>query len=1259
MRFRADGPIIPDTLLEQCDQGRVVFLCGAGVSMRSGLPSFIELTQHVIEQFDPDKGSPVTKSFKLSEDGKLDPSSETLDTIFGLLYHEYGQEDVHEIVAEHLHKLTPCRQSRAHDIVARISSDSKGRPQIVTTNFDRLFDRHPKVKNKFLPPAFPDIALDMPIRGVTYMHGRLKKPGKRRHRYILSNSDFGQAYLSEGWATKFVKALLEKYTVVLLGYQAKDPPVRYLLQGLNLGRGDSINLYAFDEGSHKEVEDNWRGLGVTTIAYKHSMKHQVLWDTLESWADRADQPGAWREKVLGLARLGPRALSSHERGQVTHLVRTTSGARLFAKSEPSPTPEWLCVFDASCRMTRPVYDPESLEAFEPTTAYGLDDDPSHLLEIKQQKSLDQDHLSGWRKEKTSPAKFRSSAKHHREDWPNISPRLLHLMDWSMKHLNNPCTAWWIARQDELHPNYMYAIAQKLSSISNIHPKARDVWDLIHKAMTNKHNSGWDHFANKIENAAWTENTLRAFEDATKPMFTRVHPRELKELMPPPESWNDIDIQDILRREVKLPTFRGREPEIPDKYLVRVFDIAERHLIQAAELRCSIGTHTIRTPIYYSGRDDASYFEWFLILTSRMLKKKPTELKQRVLRWSEKDQFFFRKLKLIVLNRAAMKSVLFDADEIANILLKFDRDDLYDFDVRRELLPLLVHLGANISARKRNTIVGRLLEGPMKLEHWTGPEYPDLQCSAAAVYVKWLELNGLRLTRTQLTHLTKLISNTPNFTNRSVSNLVALRRHNKKRQQLDSDPKSLADVPVNEIAERATAGGKLAYRLRRTNKPFQELVTSNLRKALLALLYAARRGNYEQNLWGTLIENWPEGVNPRTRQVFMRRIVDLPLDTLHAVSRPLSLWINKEFSTLYSANPESAWAFFDAVVTGFLTYRPSTHGSPIPNRSNGRRSRLMASVMGRRASKKPIETMIGGWCEALESLNLPQGDGIPDDFRIRLERLLSYPGTCSDDTTSAISQHVHQLHKLDPTWVIKRVIPWFDLKHQSANPAWHGYLHGKESPPPEVRKKIIPSLPNIFSHIYEWRWDRETITLATEMVVKLTVFRQNKSDGLTQKEARHCIREMNEFAHLSAIACLRDIGKSKGNGWNNYVVPFIRNIWPRERSYKVERLVPAWLDLLHESGDDFPHVLEGVLRFLVPMEHNDYELEPFIQRDESGESLTTEHPKSVLDMLDTIVPHDPEFLPVELELILETVKSTSPNLEKDSKFNRLINLVEQQ
>jgi hypothetical protein len=74
----------------------------------------------------------------------------------------------------------------------------------------------------------------MSITVLTYLHGRLTQTQKSHYGYILSSSDFGCAYLAERWATKFVKSLIQHYSVVSVGYSAEDLSVHYLLQGLKI-----------------------------------------------------------------------------------------------------------------------------------------------------------------------------------------------------------------------------------------------------------------------------------------------------------------------------------------------------------------------------------------------------------------------------------------------------------------------------------------------------------------------------------------------------------------------------------------------------------------------------------------------------------------------------------------------------------------------------------------------------------------------------------------------------------------------------------------------------------------------------------------------------------------------------------------------------------------------------------------------------------------------------------------------------------------
>lgn len=97
MRFHLDGPSIPDILLQRCDAGRVVFLCGAGVSKPSEMPDFVGLTRYVIEFFDPPADSEIMAAFR---PWLNNPSAANvpLDQIFNLLHQEYGKDAVNALV---------------------------------------------------------------------------------------------------------------------------------------------------------------------------------------------------------------------------------------------------------------------------------------------------------------------------------------------------------------------------------------------------------------------------------------------------------------------------------------------------------------------------------------------------------------------------------------------------------------------------------------------------------------------------------------------------------------------------------------------------------------------------------------------------------------------------------------------------------------------------------------------------------------------------------------------------------------------------------------------------------------------------------------------------------------------------------------------------------------------------------------------------------------------------------------------------------
>ena len=97
MKGWTNGPNIPDELLEQRDLGKVVFFCGAGVSMPAGLPNFTELIRRVIRTLGTEEKAPSRTLFERREE------TPSLDRVFNLLQQEYSRGEIDSAVTSGIH----------------------------------------------------------------------------------------------------------------------------------------------------------------------------------------------------------------------------------------------------------------------------------------------------------------------------------------------------------------------------------------------------------------------------------------------------------------------------------------------------------------------------------------------------------------------------------------------------------------------------------------------------------------------------------------------------------------------------------------------------------------------------------------------------------------------------------------------------------------------------------------------------------------------------------------------------------------------------------------------------------------------------------------------------------------------------------------------------------------------------------------------------------------------------------------------------
>lgn len=128
---------------------------------------------------------------------------------------------------------------------------------------------------------------------------------------MLTDSDFGRAYLTEGWARQFLMDVFRQYTVLFVGYSHNDVVMNYLARALP---ADSVaGRFALTE-----EDGSWEILDITPIRFTKGSGEdpfRELYDGVQRLAER-NMRGAldWQSRLaeLGMVRhrgLEPRTIN--------------------------------------------------------------------------------------------------------------------------------------------------------------------------------------------------------------------------------------------------------------------------------------------------------------------------------------------------------------------------------------------------------------------------------------------------------------------------------------------------------------------------------------------------------------------------------------------------------------------------------------------------------------------------------------------------------------------------------------------------------------------------------------------------------------------------------------------------------------------------------------------------------------------------------------------------------------------------------------
>jgi hypothetical protein len=304
---------IPERLLLAHARGEVLFIAGAGVSNPAGLPDFRDLVLGVYARLDsPMHGilSDVPRSacnqWSVDLSGLTNQQAAEVkrfiagdyDVVLGMLERRMddqldGMSQVRRTIRDELYG-PGLRPAPIHRALMHLA-DRGGVVTIFTTNFDLLFEsavrRASPAVQTYTLGGIPRPGRSDDFAGVLHIHGALDRNPARTSDLIVSDQDFGEFYLRRRVVPDLIYDAARLFNLVLVGYSANDPPMRYLLNAVAADGtrfGDLKERFTFYGTSAPDVVglEDWKGRGITPIHYDAPNRdHSVLTRTLERWAD--------------------------------------------------------------------------------------------------------------------------------------------------------------------------------------------------------------------------------------------------------------------------------------------------------------------------------------------------------------------------------------------------------------------------------------------------------------------------------------------------------------------------------------------------------------------------------------------------------------------------------------------------------------------------------------------------------------------------------------------------------------------------------------------------------------------------------------------------------------------------------------------------------------------------------------------------------------------------------------------------------------
>lgn len=1211
MRFLPNGPEIPKDLIAAQEKGQTIFVCGAGVSMTVGVPGFKGLVQDVYDRLREDWSLHHAESEVMRVGGRL---AGQFDRVLRSLERRLAANNVSRASGMRARVRSAVRQALAppdnvdfsnHYALLKLSRDTEGRIRLITTNFETLFERAWFQKHGTSIASYAGAAMPQPkvagCEGVLHLHGRLADSWNglelTETDFVLTSAEFGEAYLRSGWASRYVYDLARAYTVVLVGYGADDPPMRYLLEVLEADRErypDLQKVYAFascKDGDEELEAALWRAKGVEPILYRTiDHDHRLLYDSLQEWCRYAGDPSAWRRNKLTTFFQQPHSTVSDSSWDDC-LELLSHGDVSQQLGHILPAADWLPLL-----VARRVFAGENSPA---------------------------QWISG---RLADPAMIDACAGLHSFD------------DRTRLHIEH-----------ELH--------RQVGTLSIARRKA---WSLMLAAKSRSNvdrGAPWYRRAKHIKDGDFGFEARHLVTRVLRPRLEvkkvlrwrseagdRTEPETLDSLIDIDFEWSKHPApEEILNAWPQSPVAEIALIRALHRALLDALEEAQDcgfldHFDRSSNDVPSIGQHqqnTYRGGFYPIVRVIADLWE-------RLAARQPVEARAIAMEWIRSQFLLMKRLWIF-----AIANQVITPTEVAAAILDLDERTFWASGAQVEIMRAVTTRWAELDGDSRTAIEARIRGGIARDLFPTGAfdkkdEWISIRDSSIFKRLKRIEAAGGALSAESAATLAEIVERHPQW-QASAADRDDFHSWHESRSGPSGHPDLLAHIPDERLVEEA-------LRLQR-ERSFDEgdiwrmFCSADPDRALNGLRHAAGNSQIDIKAWRDLLWAAASIDGTEFQRSLAELVEELPRDPLRELLPALVSWLQQRRQIL-SALPGGQRFLRIWDICADIAYAPDAAEAGDEDRDD----RLTEAL------NRPGGMLAWALVDAFSDLGPQVGAGLDGELAPRFNKAVNAGGRAGLLARVYFARFLAFFDTVAPDWTAEHLTPRMAVDQPDAAALWQSYAQDKIG----TARLFNQLKPTMLRLIEQRETPDHVLEGITAKLLSVAIWRQRGDQedyNLQFPELRRALtlgppRMRDNVSHQIWRMMAADDGAmgDRSARWRLVFGPLLAAIWPLDAELRSERTSQNLVLMALECEAAFPEAVEAIADLLVP--YQVYGLAHALRLERHHDQLVRQHPLASVRLANAIIDPESYAVPDDLGTFLGECMAANPAIEADPAYVRL-------